>query len=75
MCNVAYHFKDNCIVNVFIHFSEEMVSKLYQSIYWIDTIFKLKTILIKCKYTEKLVITMRNIRLITSHYLIIEYSV
>jgi hypothetical protein len=25
MCNVAYHFKDNCIVNVFIHFSEEMV--------------------------------------------------
>jgi hypothetical protein len=37
-------------LNVFIHFSEEMVSKLYQSIYWTDTIFKLKTILIKCKY-------------------------
>jgi hypothetical protein len=37
-------------LNVFIHFSEEIVSKLYQSIYWTDTIFKLKTILIKCKY-------------------------
>ena len=30
-------------LNVFIHFSEEMVSKLYKSIYWTDTIFKLKT--------------------------------
>ena len=30
-------------LNVFIHFSEEIVSKLYQSIYWTDTIFKLKT--------------------------------
>ena len=28
---------------MFIHFSEEIVSKLYQSIYWTDTIFKLKT--------------------------------
>jgi hypothetical protein len=35
---------------VFIHFSEEIVSKLYESIYWTDTIFKLKTILNKCKY-------------------------
>jgi hypothetical protein len=30
-------------LNVFIHVSEEMISKLYQSIYWTDTIFKLKT--------------------------------
>jgi hypothetical protein len=30
-------------LNVFIHFSEEIVSKLYQTIYWTDTIFKLKT--------------------------------
>jgi hypothetical protein len=34
ICNVAYHFKVNCIVNnslkVFIHFSEEIVSKLIQ---------------------------------------------
>jgi hypothetical protein len=30
-------------LNVFIHFSEEIVSKLFQSIYWADTIFKLKT--------------------------------
>jgi hypothetical protein len=30
-------------LNMFIHFSEEMVSRLYQSIYWTDTIFKLKT--------------------------------
>jgi hypothetical protein len=30
-------------LNVFIHFSEEIVYKLYQSIYWTDTIFKLKT--------------------------------
>jgi hypothetical protein len=37
-------------LNVFIHFLEEMVSKMYQSIYWTNTIFKLKTILIKCKY-------------------------
>jgi hypothetical protein len=37
-------------LNVFIHFSEEMVSKLYHLIYWTDTIFKLKTILIKYKY-------------------------
>jgi hypothetical protein len=27
---------------MFIYFSEEIVSKLYQSIYWTDTIFKLK---------------------------------
>jgi hypothetical protein len=31
------------LVYVFIHFSEEIVSKLYQSIYWTDTIFKFKT--------------------------------
>jgi hypothetical protein len=30
-------------LNVFMHFSEEIVSKLYQSIYWTDTMFKLKT--------------------------------
>ena len=30
-------------LNVFIHFSGEIISKLYQSIYWTDTIFKLKT--------------------------------
>ena len=29
--------------NVFIHFSEEIVSKLYQWNFWTDTIFKLKT--------------------------------
>ena len=40
-------------LNVFIHFSEEIVSKLYQSIYWTDTLFKLKPILIKCKYILK----------------------
>jgi hypothetical protein len=32
ICSVVYHFKDNYIVNnslhVFIHFSEEIVSKL-----------------------------------------------
>ena len=30
-------------LNVFIHFSEEIVSKLYQWNFWTDTIFKLKT--------------------------------
>jgi hypothetical protein len=33
----------NISLNVFIHFSEEIVSKLHQSIYWTDTIFKIKT--------------------------------
>ena len=30
-------------LNVFIHLSEEIVSKLYQWNFWTDTIFKLKT--------------------------------
>ena len=30
-------------LNMFIHFSDEIFSKLSQSIYWTDTIFKLKT--------------------------------
>ena len=30
-------------LNVFIHFSKEIVSKLYQWNFWTDTIFKLKT--------------------------------
>jgi hypothetical protein len=30
-------------LNVYIHFSEEIVSKLYQCNFWTDTIFKLKT--------------------------------
>jgi hypothetical protein len=30
-------------LNVYIHFSEEIVSKLYQWNFWTDTIFKLKT--------------------------------
>jgi hypothetical protein len=30
-------------LNVCIHFSEEIVSKLYQWNFWTDTIFKLKT--------------------------------
>ena len=30
-------------LNIFIHFSEEIVSKLYQGNFWTDTIFKLQT--------------------------------
>jgi hypothetical protein len=51
ICNVAYHFKVNGILNnslnVFIHFSEEIVSKLLQSNFWTDTIFKIKKMSIK----------------------------
>jgi hypothetical protein len=54
-------------LNVFIHFSEEIVSKLYQSIYWTDTIFKLKT---RIKSIQKILTAVKMLAICIKNYFV-----
>ena len=54
-------------LNVFIHFSEEIVSQLYQSIYWTDTIFKLKT---RIKSIQKILTAVKMLAICIKNYFV-----
>ena len=54
-------------LNVYIHFSEEIVSKLYQWNCWTDTIFKLKT---RIKSIQKILSVFQYPHLIEANTLI-----
>ena len=54
-------------LKVFMHFSEEIVSELYKSIYWTDTMFKLKT---RIKSIQKILTAVKMLAICIKNYFV-----